>query len=69
MQGILTRAYDKCNAILREHDDKLDAVASYLMAHDNMARPQFEAVMEGKAIPDGDVAPIESIEAVEEPNA
>ena len=69
VQGILTRAYDKCNAILREHDDKLDAVASYLMAHDNMARPQFEAVMEGKAIPDGDVAPIESIEAVEEPNA
>ena len=48
--------------------DKLEAVASYLMAHNNMGRPQFEAVMEGKPIPDADVLPIESIEPVDEPD-
>ena len=39
------------------------------MAHNNMGRPQFEAVMEGKPIPDADVLPIESIEPVDEPDA
>ena len=67
VQSILTAAYQKCTDILKTHDDKLEAVASYLMAHNNMGRPQFEAVMEGKPIPDADVLPIESIEPVEEP--
>ncbi len=68
VQSILTAAYQKCTDILKSHDDKLEAVASYLMAHNNMGRPQFEAVMEGKPIPDADVLPIESIEPVEEPD-
>ena len=68
VQSILTAAYQKCTDILKTHDDKLEAVASYLMAHNNMGRPQFEAVMEGKPIPDADVLPIESIEPVEEPD-
>ena len=68
VQSILTAAYQKCTDILKPHDDKLEAVASYLMAHNNMGRPQFEAVMEGKPIPDADVLPIESIEPVEEPD-
>ncbi len=67
VQSILTAAYQKCTDILKSHDDKLEAVASYLMAHNNMGRPQFEAVMEGKPIPDADVLPIESIEPVDEP--
>ena len=67
VQSILTAAYQKCTDILKTHDDKLEAVASYLMAHNNMGRPQFEAVMEGKPIPDADVLPIESIEPVDEP--
>ena len=62
------RAYQKCTGILKSHDDKLEAVASYLMVHNNMGRPQFEAVMEGKPIPDADVLPIESIEPVDEPD-
>ena len=69
VQSILTAAYQKCTDILKTHDDKLEAVASYLMAHNNMGRPQFEAVMEGKPIPDADVLPIESIEPVDEPDA
>ncbi len=68
VQSILTAAYQKCTDILKTHDDKLEAVASYLMAHNNMGRPQFEAVMEGKPIPDADVLPIESIEPVEDPD-
>ena len=68
VQSILTAAYKKCTDILKTHDDKLEAVASYLMAHNNMGRPQFEAVMEGKPIPDADVLPIESVEPVDEPD-
>ena len=68
VQSILTAAYQKCTDSLKSHDDKLEAVASYLMAHNNMGRPQFEAVMEGKPIPDADVLPIESIEPVDEPD-
>ena len=68
VQSILTAAYQKCTDILKTHDDKLEAVASYLMAHNNMGRAQFEAVMEGKPIPDADVLPIESIEPVDEPD-
>ena len=68
VQSILTAAYQKCTDILKSHNDKLEAVASYLMAHNNMGRPQFEAVMEGKPIPDADVLPIESVEPVDEPD-
>ncbi len=68
VQSILTAAYQKCTDILKTHDDKLEAVASYLMAHNNMGRPQFEAVMEGKPVPDADVLPIESIEPIDEPD-
>ena len=37
--------------LLREHDDQLCRVADFLLAHGTMTRPQFEAAMEGKAIP------------------
>ena len=48
---ILQRAYEHCVRLLREHDDQLCRVAEFLLAHDNMTRPQFEAAMEGKTIP------------------
>ena len=48
---ILQRAYEHCDRLLREHDDQLCRVAEFLLAHDNMTRPQFEAAMEGKTIP------------------
>ena len=67
VQSILTKAYEKCTDILRTHDQKLESVASYLMAHNNMGRAQFEAVMEGKPVPDADVLPIESIEQLDSP--
>ena len=67
VQTILTKAYEKCTDILRTHDAQLESVASYLMAHNNMGRAQFEAVMEGKPVPDADVLPIESIEKLDNP--
>ena len=48
---ILQRAYEHCDRLLREHDDQLCRVAEFLLAHDNMTRPQFEAAMEGRTIP------------------
>ena len=66
VQTILMQAYDKCTELLKAHDAQLDTVAAYLMAHNNMGRAQFEAVMEGKPVPDADVLPITSVEAIEE---
>ena len=66
VQTILMQAYDKCTELLKAHDAQLDAVAAYLMAHNNMGRAQFEAVMGGKPVPDADVLPITSVEAIEE---
>ena len=66
VQTILMQAYDKCTELLKAHDAQLDAVAAYLMAHNNMGSAQFEAVMEGKPVPDADVLPITSVEAIEE---
>ena len=67
VQAILTKAYETCTDILRTHDAQLEQVAAFLMAHNNMDRAQFEAVMEGKPVPDADVLPIESIEKLDNP--
>ena len=67
VQTILMQAYREMRPqLLKAHDAQLDAVAAYLMAHNNMGRAQFEAVMEGKPVPDADVLPITSVEAIEE---
>ena len=67
VQAILTKAYETCTGILRTHDAQLESVAAFLMAHNSMNRAQFEAVMEGKPVPDADVLPIESIEKLDNP--
>ena len=67
VQAILTKAYETCTDILRTHDAQLEQVAAFLIAHNNMDRAQFEAVMEGKPVPDADVLPIESIEKLDNP--
>ena len=59
VEMVMRKAYSECERILTEHQSQLDAVAAYLLEHENMTRAQFEAVMEGRAIPDGDVAKIE----------
>ena len=51
VRSIMDRAYKKCSEILTEHRDQLTAVAEYLLQHETMNRPQFEACMEGREIP------------------
>ena len=40
--------------IICEHDDKLEAVAQYLLAHNTMTRTQFNACMQGEDIPEAE---------------
>ncbi|MBO4418622.1 MAG: ATP-dependent zinc metalloprotease FtsH [Oscillospiraceae bacterium] len=54
VRRIVDQAYEFCERILREHDDRLEAVAGYLMAHDTMTRSQFNACMKGEPIPDAE---------------
>ena len=61
VETVMRRAYAECERIITEHGAQLDQVAAYLLEHENMTRAQFEAVMEGRDIPDGDVAKIQSI--------
>ena len=54
VRRIVDQAYDQCRTILRTHDDKLEAVAAFLMQHDTMTRTQFTACMKGEPIPDAE---------------
>ena len=54
VRRIVDQAYDQCRSILREHDDRLEAVAQYLLDHETMTRSQFTACMKGEEIPDAE---------------
>ena len=49
VKRIMSEAYSRCETILRERRDRLDAVAEYLLAHETMDRAAFLAVMEPAA--------------------
>ena len=48
VKTVIDAAYDKCVALLTTHRDKLDAVAEYLLKHENMNGEQFKTLMEGE---------------------
>ena len=50
----IDEAYAQCTAILTEHREQLDEVATYLLANETMSRRQFEACMNGEPIPDAE---------------
>lgn len=50
MKRIMDEAYAKCESILKENDEKLRAVAAFLIENTNMSRVQFEACMKGEEI-------------------
>jgi cell division protease FtsH len=54
VRGILREAYGRCERILNENADQLDAVAAFLLEHDTMTGPEFSAVMEGRELPKPD---------------
>ena len=51
-KAVVDEAYDKCRAILEARREQLRQVAEFLLAHGTMSRDQFEACMEGRAIPE-----------------
>ncbi len=47
VKAVIDKAYDKCMELLTENRQKLDAVAAYLLKHENMTGDQFRAVLNG----------------------
>ena len=57
VKAVIDRAYDMAVELLTTNRDKLDAVAEFLLKHENMTGEQFKTLMEGQDI------------AIEEPEA
>ena len=47
IKAVLSNAYNRCEAILKEHRQQLDSVAHYLLEHETMERDAFVNVMKG----------------------
>ena len=50
VKAVIDRAYDMAMELLTTHRDKLDAVAEFLLKHENMTGEQFKTLMEGQDI-------------------
>ena len=51
ISAIIQTAYRRCTELLEANRDKVEEVAAFLLEHNTMTRPQFEAAMEGRPIP------------------
>ncbi|MGI5888960.1 MAG: ATP-dependent zinc metalloprotease FtsH, partial [Oscillospiraceae bacterium] len=54
IRKIIATAYSKCEDILTEHRDRLDAVASALLAKEKLSGEEFKQIMETLPLPDGE---------------
>ncbi len=50
VQKIMREAYQRCEQILRDHAERLDKIAGFLMENENMSRAQFETVMQDETL-------------------
>ena len=50
VQKIMREAYQRCEQILRDHAERLDKIAGFLMENENMSRAQFEAMMQDETL-------------------
>ena len=50
VKAVIDRAYDMAMELLTTHREKLDAVAEFLLKHENMTGEQFKTLMEGQDI-------------------
>jgi len=51
VKAVIDAAYGRALELLTEHREQLDAVAEFLLKHENMTGEQFRACMEGREIP------------------
>ena len=51
IKRIINTAYERTEALLKEHMDRLQLVAQYLFQHEKMNGAEFQAVMESGALP------------------
>ena len=51
IKRIINTAYERTEALLKEHMDRLQLVAQYLFQHEKMSGAEFQAVMESGALP------------------
>ncbi|MBR0510551.1 MAG: AAA family ATPase, partial [Clostridia bacterium] len=66
MKRVIDEAYKRCEDILTENRSKLDEVAAFLLEHETMSRKQFEACMNGEAIPETAEGFFETVESAPE---
>ena len=50
VQKIIREAYQRCEQILRDHAERLDKIAGFLLENENMSRAQFETVMQDETL-------------------
>ncbi len=50
IKAIITKAYDECTALLKQHNDKLVEVAEYLIQHEKIDGDDFEKLMKGELV-------------------
>ena len=50
VQTIMREAYSRCEQILKDHSERLDKIAGFLLENENMNRAQFEAVMQDASL-------------------
>ena len=51
IKRIINTAYERTEALLKEHMDRLQLVAQYLFQHEKMSGAEFQAVMESGTLP------------------
>ena len=68
VHAIVQKAYDRCVELLKQNDAELCKVAGFLLEHGTMSRAQFEAAMQGRAIPETAQQSAFQVTEVEEPN-
>ena len=51
IKRIINTAYERTEALLKEHMDRLQLVAQYLFQHEKMSGAEFQAVMESGSLP------------------
>ncbi len=54
VKALVDRAYDHCARLLKENEDKVQAITDFLLERETMNAAQFEACMRGEAIPEDD---------------